>query len=65
MYYALLQHRFRFFGLVKRYNFIGTFSSYDAAARFGRDVMGFGEGTFTVRPISAAQKNAMTITLIG
>ena len=64
-YYALLQHRFYLFGLIKRYNFVGTFGTWNDAVGFAYNVNGYAEGTFTVRKITAAEKVAMTLSLLG
>ena len=61
--YALLEHRFYLFGLIKRYNFIGCFNSEDAAARFARDC--YGADAYSIRRVTLAEKSAMSLSLIG
>jgi hypothetical protein len=66
--YALLENRYRFFGLVKRYNLVGFFSSEDAAKTFANDCLGIerlATNGYTIQRVNRAQKTAMTLSLLG
>ena len=65
MYYALLEHRRYLFGLIKRYNVVGFFDSSEAAVSFADNCMGFAAHAYTIQPVTAAQKTAMTLNMIG
>lgn len=64
-WFAVLRHRPVFFGLVMRYDLVTFQDTYEDAVGFAYNVMGFGDGEFTVKEVYAGEKAAMTLSLLG
>jgi hypothetical protein len=48
-----------------RYDLVTFLNTYEDAVGYAYNVMGFAEGEFTVRQVTAGEKTAMTLSLLG
>ncbi len=61
MKYAILEHQFRLFGLVKRYNFVGVCSTHEKADQLAQEIC---MGRYTIKAVNDRQVAAMTHSML-
>ena len=62
--FKITQRRFIVFTWTQE-QFVSIFPTHDAAATFAYNIMGLTGHSFSVRSVSAAEKAALTLSLLG